>query len=273
MKHSFLLFFLLTGLAQAAEPLVFTAPPRGSAENEAKTYTPIAKLLSDATGKQIVYKHPGNWLQYQSQMRAGKYDLVFDGPHFVSWRIKQLDHEAIARIPGKLVFAVVVQKDNQKLKTVNDLGAKLVCGLAPPNLATLSLYNEFDNPLRQPQIREVNSFPEGFKTMLAGKRCQAAVMRDKLAARLNKEADNAGKIIWTSKGVANQGFSAGPKFTAEDKQKMRDALLSDQAPTQLKTFFDRFVKGKQRKLLPVQGKEYATTYLLLRDVHGFEINE
>ncbi|MDH5777459.1 MAG: phosphate/phosphite/phosphonate ABC transporter substrate-binding protein, partial [Gammaproteobacteria bacterium] len=69
-----------------------TAPPRESKEAGNKLYTPLANHLSKLLNAKVVYQHPGNWLNYQRDMREDKYDIVFDGPHFISWRLEHLKH-------------------------------------------------------------------------------------------------------------------------------------------------------------------------------------
>jgi len=35
---------------------------------------------------------------------------VFDGPHFVSWRMTKLQHVPLVKFPGNLEFVVAVRK-------------------------------------------------------------------------------------------------------------------------------------------------------------------
>lgn len=255
--------------AQAAPgEYIFSAPPRGPAAKEREVYEPIARYLSRATGKKIVYRHPDNWLNYQNQMQKGQYDLVFDGPHFIGWRMSKVKHQPLAKLPGQLSFVVIARKDNNSILSINDLAGRTVCGLAPPNLATLTMYNQFPNPLRQPQVIEVKGFPVAFKGVIS-KRCDAAVMRDKMFFKLNAKSKAKPKVIWSSSGISNQGFSAGSRFSTADKQQITDALLAPEARKPLDKFFNRFSK-KNKKMIPAAAGEYAGLGSLLRDVWGFE---
>lgn len=248
----------------------FSAPPRGAADKEAQVYKPIAEYLSRVTGKTIVYKHPGDWLTYQNDMRTGAYDIVFDGPHFVSWRMARVQHEPLVSLPGKLAFVVVTGKDNQRLQSIEDLAGRAVCGLAPPNLATLSLYSLFPNPVRQPVVTEVKSFKHGYQAAMAGKKCSAAVMRDKAFAKLDKEGKK-GRVIFKTGGIANQAFSAGPRFSAQDKEKIVQALLEPKAGSnELKAFFARFNK-KNKPMMRATAEQYQAHAVLLKDVWGFDL--
>src|SRR5690349_1500151 len=48
-------------LAQEQETIVFTAPPRESADEAQEIYQPIAEYLSRVIGKKVVYKNVGTW--------------------------------------------------------------------------------------------------------------------------------------------------------------------------------------------------------------------
>jgi hypothetical protein len=216
-----------------------------------------------------VYKYPDNWLTYQKEMQTGQYPLVFDGPHFISWRMQHSQHEPIAQLPGKLAFVLATSATDKRFTDISQLAGRPICALAPPNLATLTMQSKFTNPARQPLIIEVPSFGEGYKQMLAGKRCVAVVMRDKLFKKLNGEK-KAAQVIWSSKGVANQGFSAGPQFTPEDKRKMQKALLAPEAKTAITGFLDRFSKGN-KQLESATYEDYRGLSELLKGVWGFDV--
>jgi ABC-type phosphate/phosphonate transport system substrate-binding protein len=254
-----------TTVLAAGKTYIFSAPPRGTEAKEREVYDPIARYLSQSTGEHIVYKHPDNWLNYQNQMQQGKYDLVFDGPHFIGWRIDRVGHQPLAKLPGDLAFVVITKNDDMKL---DGLAGRRICGLAPPNLATLTMYKQFPNPMRQPQVKEVKSFAMAYRDVMDQK-CDAAVMRDKMYFKLTAKAKHKGKVIWSSDGISNQGFSAGPRLGAETKQKITNALLSPDAQKPLAKFFDRFSK-KNKKLVQATAEEYAGHGGLLKDVWGFK---
>ena len=257
-----LLAFSATAVAQ---DYVFTAPPRDvGGGNESAVYGPVAAYLSAATGKKIVYEHSDNWLSYQDNMRKGKYDLVFDGPHFLSWRMAKLQHEPLAKLPGKLVFVVVAKKDNDKAQTMKDLSGRTVCGMAPPNLATLTLYSQFTNAAREPMIIPAKSFKEAYANMVADK-CVAAVMGKGFYKNLEK---GEAKIVWESTGVPNQAFSASPRFSEQDRAKMVAALTSPEARVKLAQFFAIF--SKEKNLEVAKRDEFVGVSALLKDVYGFD---
>ena len=251
------------GAAHAAD-LVFSAPPRESASKGQDIYGPIAEELSKALGRKVVYRHPGNWLSYQFDMQKDKYDIVFDGPHFVSWRMAAHQHEPVVKLPGQLKFYVVVREDSG-VSEIGQLSGRMVCGLAPPNLATLTLQAQFPNISRQPLIREVKSFKQGYQTMRAGV-CQAVV----LPKRWHQElvAGQSGlRTVFESKSVANQAFTASKRLSDSEKLKVTQMLLAPESKQKFDKFINQFAKGKDLEKASVV--EYTGHASLLKDVWGF----
>lgn len=255
---------LLATTANAAD-FVFTAPPRDAGGDESELYKPIADYLSAVTGKRIVYQHSDNWLTYQDKMRKGEYDLIFDGPHFMSWRIMKLQHEPLARLPGKLDFVVIARKDNDKVNSLKDLNGRTVCGMAPPNLATLTMYAQYENAARQPLVISTKSFKEAYEMVLAGK-CMGGAMGAGFFKKLDKGET---KILFHSPGMPNQVFSASARFADADKAKMAEALVAPEARTKMAKFFEVF--SKEKDLVKANRAEYDGLAVLLKDVYGFDI--
>lgn len=124
----------------ALADIVLSAPPRESAEADAKLYEPLAESLTELLGEKMVYQYPGSWHNYQKQLQNDKYDIVFDGPHFAAWRMTSLQARPLVRLPGSLRFVLVVP--TKDIVKVNDLVGKPVCTLPSPNLGALThLFN------------------------------------------------------------------------------------------------------------------------------------
>ena len=77
--------------------------------------------------------------------KRGAYDIIFDGPAFVGWRMAKLEHVPLVKFPGKLVFVLAVKRNQDKINTLRDMGGRTVCAFPTPNLATLTVLDEFDN--------------------------------------------------------------------------------------------------------------------------------
>ena len=250
-------------LAQSGE-FVFSSPPRGSAAEETAYFQPIAEYLTRVTGKKFVYKYSDNWLAYQSNMQKDRYDLVFDGPHFVSWRIAHREHEPLVKIPGDFIFVFLVRKDNTSIQKLSDLAGRSVCGHAPPNQGTLHLYNMFTNPARQPQLVDIQGWRPIYKAMLAGK-CVGSVVPVKIYNELDPTGKDT-KVLHITKAAPGQAFTASKRIPADIRAKIAEALMSDQGQT---------VTAKLREYYPskpyvrANKPEYADEEGLLKDSYGF----
>ncbi len=264
LKLSFFLFALLS-LIPARADLILGSAPRDTREKEEETYKPLTDFLTKVVGQKVTFRHGDNFLVYQSEMRKGAYDIVFDGPAFVGWRMAKLGHVPLVKFPGKLVFVLAVKKDNSKINALKDMGGRSICGFPPPNLATLTVLDEFDNPARQPLILESNSFPESYKKLMAGK-CVGAILQKKLFEDLDKEPQ-AGKVVFTSKPLPNQTFSSGPKVGPELREKLVKALLSPEGLAASKNMRDVF---KAPTLEAASVEEYQGLGRLVRNEWGFE---
>lgn len=244
---------------------VFTAPPRETVARGEETYGPIAEYLSKVLGKEIVYKHPDNWLSYQDGMQKGEYDLVFDGPHFVSWRVARRQHEPLVKIPGDFIFVFLARKDNHKVTQLKHLAGRQVCGHAPPNQGTLRLYNQFHNPSRQPQLVPVKGWRNIYKAVIA-KKCDGGIVPLKIYKKVDPRGQRA-KVLFVTQPAPGQAFTAGPSFTAEDKAKITEALLSPAGQEATKMLRKRF---PAKRLVRAIKTEYAGVNILLKDTWGFD---
>jgi ABC-type phosphate/phosphonate transport system substrate-binding protein len=233
--------------------LVFSAPPRGSYQEEVAIYQPIVDLLSKVIGKKVTYQYSDNWLSYSKDMTEGSYDIVFDGPAFNGWRIDKLSHTPIVRLPEDFVFVVITKADNDRIKQVKDLAGRKICAHAPPNLGTLTLLSQFDNPSRQPLIIETKGWDNSYKAMLDGK-CAATVVPIKNLTKNDAGAHKLTKTLYQHKAMPNQAISVGPRITPDLHKKIAQALLSEegkQATAKLRAAY----AGKD--FVPTTRDEYA----------------
>jgi hypothetical protein len=189
---------------------------------------------------------------------------VFDGPHFVSWRMAKLQHVPLVKFPGNLVFVVAVKKSSARVNSLKDMAGRTMCAFPPPNLATLSVQFEFDNPARQPMFLETETFQQSYKNMVTGK-CAGAILQKKLFETLDQDAQVA-KVLFTSKPYPNQAFSAGPKVTPEMRERIVKALLSPEGAAATQKMRDVY---KAPGLVPATVEEFQGLGVLLRDIWGF----
>jgi ABC-type phosphate/phosphonate transport system substrate-binding protein len=249
-----------------AQDLILTAPPREKPAAGQKQYGPLANYLSKLWGKKVVYKHPGNWLNYQRDMRDDKYDIIFDGPHFIAWRMLHLGHEVVVRLPGTLEFYLIANKSDEELKSIDNMIAKRFCGIPPPNLATLSILAAFPNPVRQPVIKGIRGgAPAVYKAFLK-KECRAAVLRvEYYKKKLKEEARTKLKIIYASKVFPDQAISVSKRVTAREKSMMVQALTNGDGIKATQPIVKRF-GGKAKHFIPAKHADYVGHNSLLEGV-------
>ena len=249
-----------------ARDLILTAPPRESADKGKKIYAPIARHLSELLNTKVTYEHPGNWLSYQRDMRNDKYDIVFDGPHFASWRVAHLGHEVIVKLPGHLQFALLANKNNDKINSTDDLIGKSFCGISPPNLSTLSVLDHFRNPARQPMIKGIKGgMGKVYKSFKKGK-CDAVVLRTAFfKKKLKPEQQNELKQIVLSRKMPNQAISVSRRISKEAKFIITKSLTTGAGVKSTAGVLKRF-GGKAKSFVKANNLEYLPHTALLEGV-------
>lgn len=257
---------LLCQGARAAD-IIFAAPPRETAKVGEATYGPIADYLSKSIGIHVIYRHPPDWPTYIERMQHDAYDLVFDGPHFVSWRIAKRGHVPLVKLPGSLDFVVITRRDNPAVTELSDLAGRAICGHAPPNLATLTLQAQFPNPTRQPMIIATEGFLNAFKGVIE-KHCDGAVLPSKIYARLDQgKYEGATRVLFKSRPVPQQAFTASRRIPPEIRQKIIQALLAPDARKPTAKLRQRFAGGQS--FLAATAADYQGLDALLKGIWGF----
>lgn len=260
------LFFLLTLFySDVFADFVLTAPPRESEEQGNKIYGPIAERLSQVTGKKVVYQHPKNWTEYTANMRADKYDIVFDGPHFASWRIKHFNHVPMAKLTGTLGFVIVAKDSDSNVNHLRDLIGKSLCGIASPNLGTMVAFSIFDNPVIQPEIKVIKGGPKEVLKAFMNNECHYAVLLDRFYNNLPAEKKQNIKVIAKSKQMPNQTFTTSVRLTKIDVDKMTSFLTAEEGAKAGDNLLNIYSK-KTRKFVKGDAKEYDGLETLLEGV-------
>ncbi len=242
---------------QISAKLILTAPPRESAEQGKKLYGPLANHLSKLLGEEVVYQHPRDWLRYQRDIRRDVFDIIFDGPHFASWRILHLSHTPLAKLPGRLDFYFIAPKSSKNIREPNDLVLKKVCAIPPPNLTSLVLLNVLNSPIREPLIKSVKGgMPAVFK-QLNEKKCVAAVVRqDYFNKRLSEEQRSKYKVIYTSEKIPNQVITASSRVNKLNQEKIIKSLTSDGGTPAVNGILKRFAGKKVKHFITTTKKDY-----------------
>jgi ABC-type phosphate/phosphonate transport system substrate-binding protein len=243
-----------------SSPFVFSAPPRGKREEEIATYQPIADMLSAVSGKKFVYRYPDNWLNYSKEMVKGTYDLVFDGPAFNGWRIMRLEHTPLVKLPEDFVFVIIARTDNPRIQDVKGLAGRKICAHAPPNLGTLTLLSQFDNPARQPMITTIEGWKRAYEGLMAGE-CEGTVVPVANLKKLDPQGTKA-RVLYRHQAMPNNAFSAGPRIARDVQEKIRSTLLSEQGKSVTAKLRSQYA-GKD--FVSATREEYASLGVLLKD--------
>jgi hypothetical protein len=246
--------------------LVLSAAPREEIAEAESLFAPVAEYLSSVLGKKVVFKHGGNWGVYQGQMQKGAYDIVFDGAHFNSWRVERSQHNVLVKIPGEHVFVVLVKKDNDKIREIKQLAGRSICAHAPPNLGTLTTLNEFSNPARQPIIVNIDGWKNIYQGMLDGK-CVAATMPIKILEKFEQESGRQAKIVFRGAVLPDSAFSAGPRLSMQDQEKLARALLSPEGEKATVKLREKYAAGKS--FAAASNKDFAGLSSYLKNEWGY----
>ena len=251
----------------ARKQIIFSTAPTQSPARTVQMYQPLADYLSRATGMKVILKPASNFLEYIQNMRKGVYDLVFDGPHFVAWRMRHLDHQVLVKLPGKLVYVVVVRDDAKRVTKLKRLAGRKVCAFASPNLLTLGLQYQFPNPVRIPVFVKVKNFKDALLCVKSG-RGVAAVMRDKFWEKRNAKQKKGLHLLYISKSsYPHRAFSVSDEVDKKTQDKLRAALLAKGGMVAGQPILKRF---RVKKFVPASDIQYRPMWKLLRPVYGFQ---
>lgn len=261
-----LLGILIFSTQLFAQDLILTSPPREKPEVGRADYGPLADYLTKLFGRKVVYVHPGNWLTFQRDMRDDKYDIIFDGPHFISWRMSHLGHDVVVRLPGTLEFYLIAKKSDNQHNSLSDMIGQEFCGVPPPNLATLSILAAFSNPVRQPVVKGIKGGADAvYKAFKAGE-CSAAVLRVEYYKKHLPEAERDKlKIIYASTPYPDQAISVSKRVTDREKSLMVQALTVGDGVKVTQPIVKRF-GGKATHFIPAKSEDYVGARNVLEGV-------
>jgi len=253
-------------VSAAEKPLIFSAAPSHSMQETKDIYTPIVNFLSNEIGRKIILEPAINFIDYTNKFKKDRYDIIFDGPHFVGWRIAKYQHTPIARLPGQIKIIVATRK-NLAIDSYKDLAGQRVCTFASPNMLTMSFLEYFPNPAQQPVMVTAKGFKGLEKCLLHEPRIYAAVLRDKMWNKMKNKQDL--KILFApERGYPERTFSTSNRIDAYTRSQIAAALLSDQAKPHLQKLLKTF---KREKLIAATTEEYEGLGLLLKNIWGFEL--
>ncbi len=250
----------------AISDYLFTAPPRESPESGIEIYKPIADYLTESTGERFVYRQPASWAEYSRGMQNREYDLVFDGPHFVSWRIEHIQHDVIVKLPQLHTWRVIVKSADSNIRSLDDLVGKKVCAPKSPNFGMLTMMSHYANPAKEPVHVIIKGWKGAFNAVVEGK-CVAAVIPMINHKKFDPELKKT-RALHTHLPYPNQAFTAGSDLTPNLKSKIAAKLLSDDGQNALSRLRDRFSRGAL--LISANNEEYEGISMVLKRADNFK---
>jgi len=251
----------------ASDTLVFSTAPTQSPEMTRQLYQPLVDYLSKETNREIVLKPAKNFLEYSHAMQKGEYDIIFDGPHFVGWRIAKHKHKVVAKLPGSIRLAVV-SRDDARIADYKGLAGKKVCAFSSPNLLSLAFMELYPRPGSQPILVKVNSFKGAMECVHNGDGV-ASVMREKYWEVLSfKQKQGLQLIYTTNKAFPHRAFSVGDRVDDKTRKAIVKALISEGVIASGDGILQRF---RSKKFTAAQSSEYVGLEALLKPVWGYRV--
>ena len=241
-RYAMLMVIYALSSVPANAAWLLTSPPREKPKEAQEMYGKLAEFLSAQMGEQVVYERPHGWIDYVNNMRAGKYDIVFDGPHFAAWRMKHLNHIPLVKLPGTLTFVVVGKRSDIKLNKLSDFITGGWCGLPSPNLATMAVMAQFNNPVKQPDFIEIQDVNNIIPALKSG-RCRAAGLLDKFYKKASEEDKKDLKVIYTTPTFPDQTITVSARISAPAREKIIAALTAETGVPAAKSLLDKFAKN------------------------------
>ena len=257
------LFIIVVPFAQAEKPLIFATAPTHSTQKTLEIYQPLIDYLSEVSGKEIEIRTATTFIDYNNNLQKDNYDIIFDGPHFVGWRMEKFGHVPIARLPGYIKIVIVIKKDSN-ITSMEQLTGQRVCSFPSPNMLTMAFFEHFTNPIRQPVPIPARGF-KGLEKCLQRDDIVAAVLRDKMWAKM-KNKDQYKILFAPDTAYPERTFSLSPSIDAATRKKITYALLSRKGQEYLQNLLTTF---KRDRLVPARPNEYKDLGLLLVPVWGF----
>lgn len=250
-------FFINTAHADQYKLLI---QPILSKQRTETFYKPLADYLSQVTGHDIKVVGMSNFLAYWNAMRKGNdYQLILDAAHFTDFRIKRNNYTVLVKVNDTVTYSLITGEDDL-LFDPEELTSKTIATVTSPSLGGVRLYQLFDNPLRQPIIRETTNFIDALK-LLKEKKAFAALVPTPLI-----NGDATVNTVLTTDPVPHMALSASSSVDALTQEKIKLALLKmGETPEGLDLLQQLNLKGFEA----ASSETYDGQIELLAEVFGY----
>lgn len=249
---------LVMPLAADEQPLVFSSAPRGTEEQDQARYAPLVKALSEWLGREVIYSYPKDFTTYSFAMRRGEYDIVLDGPHLVAWRIQNLQHRAVVKLPGEIRFLVAGAAGDSGLEGRDSLVGLRVCGLASPHLGTLQFMAQYPNPVQQPVVyAQQGGFGSVYQAFRED-RCKAALFREfYYETKIPDDERRSLKVVFDVPALPEQAITVSPRLSAAEVEMLRLKLTDPEAAKPAAERIFASFRPEAEAFVPASARDYA----------------
>lgn len=212
-----LVISLYTSAANAAEYTLAVHPVLPTNETR-KVYQPLANYLGQKTGHNFTIVTNTNFLTHWQTTKAGKYDLILDGPQFTGYRLVKRNYTVLAKFPDVVSYTLVAG-ENEMILEPKELIGKKVATTPSPALGALRLHRLFPNPLRQPAIVETDDSETAAEYVANGK-AHAAIIPAAMVGNYPQLI-----TVVNTEQLPAPALSASPEVEDIVKDAIRKALL------------------------------------------------
>lgn len=228
-----------------AQALVLTATPLETEAEAKELYQPVADLLSEKLGQEVIFEYSVDWLTFSKHIIASDYDLILSEPHIVAYvtsKTSVLSMDAIAKLPGTQKFHVIVSADSE-FSDIKQLESQSICMLPSPNFSGVMIMKEFKNPVTQPLVVEVRGDYDEVYAKFRKNRCTAAVIDDASFQRISTVDENI-QSIYTTISSPNLGLAVSQRLPHADRKLVEEVLTDPEVIAAFEKLFLKYSNGK-----------------------------
>ena len=228
-----------------------------SATQAHRLYDPLARYLSSALGRPVVFRPARAWWIYQDRVQKGRYDIVLDGPQFTGWRMARLGYKVVARARNPVSLDIVVRA-RSVFRRPRDLAGQTLCATPPPSLAGLVAEQVVADPVAQPHLLDAHG-PRAVIEAVRHGLCAAGVVPAGVTL-------HSGLRVLRRESFPGQAFSVSPVLGHKVALQLRTALLATTAKSVLRPLIQTYSMGGLRA---ASGHASVGSANLLQSTWGF----
>lgn len=228
MKKIILLLTIVfaTNMTHAEELLRLGIVPQQSAASLAKVWVPLAKFLSEKTGKEIRFETAPNIPEFEQRVSNGAYDITYLNPYHYTVFSKTLGLRAIARQASKSIVGIIVVARDSEISSLEMLNNAEIAFPSPKSFAATMLPQANLTLKHIPfTSRYVSSHDSVYENVAKGFFVAGGGI-DRTLSNLPIDLFNKLKVIWRSSPYSPHAFAVGPSVSQEDATSIQNALIS-----------------------------------------------